>query len=157
MKIKKKNLKPIDIDASLKYRCPETDCGRDHWLSLKETQTKNFKVVCYCGNIFKPQRIKNIKIFYVQKQENKQQLSMDDIKNVDPQSENKIQSLTPTISDRLISLCSKTFMDYGFTKKEAEELLRQSYILYPTENALELINYTLKMIGHIDDTNYSTK
>lgn len=150
--MKKKNQKPIEVDSSLRYRCPKPDCGKDHWLSLKETQTKNFKVVCYCGEVFRPQRIKKIKIVYYkpsyspQKQETQISESIEEPKN-------SIPDLAPKISDRLLELCSRTFMNYGFTKKEADDLLRQSYILHPTENAFELVNYTLKMIGSTDDTN----
>jgi len=59
--------KPIDQDIHFKYICPNNDCTDIHWLSLKETQTKNFKVVCDCGQIFKPKTIEKIKILYKKK------------------------------------------------------------------------------------------
>ena len=59
-----KNQKPISLDVHLKYRCPNNNCGYEHWLSLLETQTKNFKIVCDCGTVFKPKKIKTLKIIY---------------------------------------------------------------------------------------------
>lgn len=65
MKTKKiKNQKPISLDVHLKYRCPNHNCGYEHWLSLLETQTQNFKIVCECGSVFKPKRINKIKVIY---------------------------------------------------------------------------------------------
>lgn len=64
MKIQK-NQKPIEIDASFKYRCPTQNCGFEHWLSWQQTKVKNFKVLCDgCGMIFQPIKIKHIKISY---------------------------------------------------------------------------------------------
>ena len=66
MKTKKKTERPIEIDAHLKYKCPNDSCGYFHWLSLQEAQTKNFKIVCDCGNVFKPKRIKTLEIIFEQ-------------------------------------------------------------------------------------------
>jgi hypothetical protein len=57
-----KNLKPIDQDIHFKYQCPA--CGINHWLSLEETKTKGFKVVCDCKTILKVKKIQNIKLKY---------------------------------------------------------------------------------------------
>lgn len=54
--------KPIDADIHLKYRCKK--CGIDHWLSFKEASTKNFKVVCYCGSVFKVKQLSGFKFKY---------------------------------------------------------------------------------------------
>lgn len=145
-----KNQKPIDIDAHLKYRCPNIKCNGDTWLSLKETQIRNFKVVCdYCNKIFKPKRIAHIKIKYYK-----------NVKPIDQVSEiiieTKTESQQPQISERLLTLCSKTLTDYGFTKQEAHDLLRQNYILNPTEQPFELIQNTLKTLGNIHDTDKTT-
>lgn len=147
----KKTLKPIEIDAHLKYRCPNSKCGQEHWLNLIESQIKNFKIVCSCGDILKPKQIKNIKVKYV-------------VKHI-PQQNNIQETITPEqpepqienpISERLLLICCKTLTDYGFTKKEAFDLLKQSYIQNPTEQPLELINNTLVLIGKLDDTDQQT-
>lgn len=146
-----KNQKPIDIDAHLKYRCPNVRCNSDIWLTLKEAQTKNFKVVCdYCDTIFKPKRIVKIKIEYYKK-------SKIITNSIETPIEQKIEIQQPQISERLLTLCSKTLMDYGFTKQEAHDLLRQNYILNPTEQPFELIQNTLKTLGNIiNDTDQKT-
>lgn len=56
--------KPIELDVSLKYTCPNINCNISHWLFLREAKTKNFKVVCDCGTTFKPKRIKNLTVVY---------------------------------------------------------------------------------------------
>lgn len=142
-----KNQKPTDIDAHFKYKCPNPKCHCDIWLSLKETQTKNFKVVCdSCDTIFKPKRIKNIKINY----QKKSKIISSPILMETEKQELKPQ---PQISERLLTLCSKTLMDYGFTKEESYDLLRQNYILNPTEQPFELIQNTLKTLGNTINDN----
>lgn len=153
MKMQTKNQKPIEVDAYLKYRCPNSKCGYTHWLSLKEAQTKNFKIVCdACDEIFKPKVIKDISIKYHKK-------IKPEVVETKPEN-NPIQEATdhntPCISDRLLTLCSKTLIDYGFTKKEAYDLLKQSYILNQTDQPFELIQNTLKMIGSVNDPNIQT-
>lgn len=153
MKNKKKILKPIEIDAHLKYRCPNSKCGYEHWINLIESQTKNFKIVCYCGDILRPKQVKNIKVKYVLKPKpittNIVKQEQELVKEPEPEVENPI-------SERLLLICSKTLTDYGFTKKEAFDLLKQSYIQNPTEQPLELINNTLLLIGKINDTDQQT-
>jgi hypothetical protein len=61
---KVKNLKPTEIDLHIKYSCPNKSCKNDHWATLKESQTKNFIMVCECGYIIKPKRIDKVKIVY---------------------------------------------------------------------------------------------
>ena len=63
---KVKNLKPTDIDVYLKYNCPNNKCNNTHWTTLKESQTKNFIIVCDCGYIIKTKRIDKLKIIYHQ-------------------------------------------------------------------------------------------
>ena len=66
-KYKDKDLEPVDCDLSLIYRCPK--CNIEHWLSLNEARTKNFKVVCDCDAIFRVKRVKGIKIKYIEDKE----------------------------------------------------------------------------------------
>lgn len=150
---KKKNQKPIEIDAYLKYKCPNSSCGYNHWLTLKETQTKNFKVVCDCGSVFKPKQIHKIKIKYYSDP------IIPEVKTetvvTQQESEQPIRP-EPQIPEKMLKICSKTLIDYGFTQKEAHNLLRQSFILQPTESPFELINNTLTMLGTLDDTNSKT-
>ena len=151
MKTQKKNQKPIEIDAYLKYRCPNTKCGYTYWLSLKEAQTKNFRIVCdACEEIFRPKLIQELSIKY-HKKIKPQVVETETVSDPPPETNN-----TPCISDRLLVLCSKTLTDYGFTKKEAYDLLKQSYILNQTDQPFELIQNTLKMIGSIDEPNIQT-
>jgi len=120
-----KNQKPVSVDASFKYICPNESCGYDHWLFLAETQTKNFKVVCECGCIFKPKKIDNIKILYSKKK-------------TKPKSDN-----TTTPSADLLNRCCNVLISYGFDKNEAYSLLQITYSKYKIDDPKTLIKQTL--------------
>lgn len=103
MKIKSlTNQKPIEIDASFKYVCPQ--CQLDHWLFLREAKTKNYKVVCECGQIFKPKPIKKLKIVYKTDKPKTDKLPVD-----------------------TLNQCVKILDDLGFDKILSVELLKRSY------------------------------
>lgn len=130
------NQKQIDTDAHFKYRCPT--CAYDFWISINEAKTKNFKIVCDCGTIFSPKRIKKIKVIYwedIIKDKKKEEAPLIE--------EPKIKE----ISQQLLDKCTKTLITYGFTKEESHDLLRQAYSKNPIDNSLDLIKQALKIIG----------
>ena len=108
-----KNQKPTDFDIHLKYIC--SSCGQTHWLSFKETSTKNFKVVCDCGLVFGVKRTKDFKISYISK---KQKVI---------QSEVVEKETIHGLSQELLDRATRTLMVYGFTEKEAEQLINSNY------------------------------
>lgn len=140
-----KKAKPINYDIHFEYTCPE-HCGSRHWLSLKECQEKNFKVVCDCGVVFKPKRIKNINIEYVTKPKPKPETKTD--KPEQPLKPPPIEDL-PIPSDldfdldELINDCIVTLCGFGFEKEEARGILRDSYNKSPTKNSTQLVKQTL--------------
>ena len=106
-----KNLKPIDIVADLKYRCP--NCTIDHWVSLKESRTPNFLIVCDCDTIIKPKRIKQIVLQYITENGGK---------NSSPKTEQEkteIQSTDP----KIIEQTHQILKTYGFTSSESSEIV----------------------------------
>ncbi len=144
MKTKKRSLKPISLDAHFKYECPNTECTIQHWLSLKETQTKNFKVVCDCGTVFQPKRISKIKILY-SKPKTKKEIPVDtEIVNKKPESEDREVVKIPI---DLLDRSAKILSTYGFTDKEARELLVDAYDKIKTEDIGNLVKYTLETFG----------
>lgn len=120
------NQKPTSYDLHLKYICLE--CGDTHWLSFRETSTKNFKVVCDCGNTFKVKRTKSLKIKY-HKKSNK-------TKTVD-------STTAKDIPVDLLKAGVRTIVPYGFTSEEASELLKTSYASNPTKDLALLIKQSL--------------
>lgn len=132
MKTKQKKEKPIEIDAHFKYRCPKLDCGYFHWLSLNEAQTKNFKIVCDCGTIFSPKRVKKLKILFVE--------SM-------PASNNKIEHIEQKIDIDLVEKCVSVLVGYGFTDIESKDLLMKSHKQNPNLGSADLIKFTLQSFG----------
>lgn len=119
-----KKQRPVSVDASFKYICPNESCGCDHWLFLAETQTKNFKVVCECGCVFKPKTIDNIKILYKKKRQN-------------------TPAKNTNISKTLLNQCCNVLVSYGFDKTEALSLLELTYSKHQIDNPKTLIKQTL--------------
>lgn len=144
-KTQKKNQKPIEIDAHFKYKCPDHNCGYNHWLSLKEVKTKNFKVVCDCGLVFKPKQIKKINIVYVEITTN-------------PQPENQeitqIQVVEkPKIPVDLQNNCVKLLVDYGFTEQEALDLVIKGFDKNPVSSGSLLVKYILQNLEELNVIN----
>lgn len=130
-KTSKKNQKPIEADIAFKYKCPAENCYGEHWLSLKETQVKYFRIVCECGFVFRPKQIKNIKIIY-EKVKSKQK---------------HITDITDTISVDLLNKCVKILSGYGFGLDESKELIKKSYKSCETNDIKTLIETSLKTFG----------
>lgn len=141
-KTKTKNLKPIDIDAHFKYKCPDSNCGFDHWLSLKECQTKGFKIVCDCGLIFKPKRINSININY-----SKEQISKP-TKQIEPE-QTSIQQLPFETQNAAVEL----LVGYGFTESESESLCKKGFMNNPVNNAGSLVKYIIQNLGELNEQN----
>jgi len=139
--MKKKNLKPIDVDVHLKYRCPDKKCNYDHWISLKEAQTKNFKMVCDCGNIFKPKQIVKLNICYIT--DNK----------VTPTLSPKPLVATQTIPSSLQNQCVKILCGYGFTSQESLSMTTKAFEKHPVTHAGLLIKYILQNLGELNVNN----
>lgn len=135
IKIIPKNQKPIEIDAHFRYMCPLSSCGFFHWLSLKEVQTKNFKVVCDCGTIFKPKQILKLKAIYKKSNPDKKKHKED------------IGVIPTSIEDD----CVSTLVNYGFTKSESVYLIRKAWNRNKTDNSANLIRYILQNIGDLNE------
>lgn len=132
MKKKKINLKPIDIDLHLKYRCPNSKCNANHWLSLQESKTPKFKIVCdSCGLVSRPKVIHKVKILY--KKSTKPKIHEQPIQ--EPEK--------PTIPQNFLDDGTKTLMNYGFTKTEAITLLTKSFENNTSANLSDLMRYIL--------------
>lgn len=129
-----KSQKPIDYEAHFKYECPEKHCGFTHWISVRQAQTKGYKIVCDCGAVFKPKRIRNIKIQYVSivRKEHKA---------------TTVKQTVKKINIDFLSQCVKVLVNYGFTDTEAREYIISAYRINPINNVIGLIKFTLEQIG----------
>lgn len=138
----KKNQKPIESDVHFKYRCPNKNCSCYHWLSLRECKTKNFRVVCECGNIFRPKQINTIKIVY---------------EKIKSASEKKSQQITEiqinSVPVDTMEKCVKLLCNYGFTNEEANKMLLIAFQRNPTAEANILVKYVLQNLGELDVNN----
>lgn len=139
MKMKKKNLKPIDVDAHFKYRCPLGSCGYDHWLSLKQVSTKNYKVVCDCGTVFKPKLINKLKIqFY---------------KELIEETQKDSATATLKIPVDLQSKSSKILERYGFTQSECLLLTEKAFSKIQTDDVGLFVKYIIQNLGELNELN----
>lgn len=120
----KKIQKPTEYDIHLQYRCPE--CYNIHWLSFLETSTKNFKVVCDCGCVFRVKRTTGFKLKY--------------------SSKSKPVETKAVIPNDLLNRAIQSLLPYGFTKDECKELLTKSYANYQTNDIGILIKNTLETL-----------
>lgn len=130
-KIQMKSQRPIETDASFKYKCPSNGCDNEHWLFLRQAQVKNFKIVCECGLIFKPKQIKTIKIIYDKTQKKKK----------------TTEAVCDDISVDLLNQCAKILCGYGFGLDESKELIKQSYDSSKTTDIGLLVKNALKYFG----------
>jgi Tat protein secretion system quality control protein TatD with DNase activity len=133
MKMKKKNLKPIDIDCHLKYRCPNNDCRNEHWITLKESKTKNFIVVCDCGSTFKVKTVKKFKLIY----------NCIEIKPAEGSEEDKNDKIPVELLDK----CAKMMVGLGFTINESKTLLSNFYDTNKIDDPISLVKNTISNIG----------
>lgn len=124
--------KPIEYDIYLKYICNQ--CGSSHWLSIKESSTKNFKVVCHCNNVFKVKRTDGFKLLYKKKKDNKKESVLTE------NNEGK------TIDSNLLKKSISALVAYGFTTQEATEMIQKSYEKNPCDNVLILVKQTLEKL-----------
>jgi hypothetical protein len=122
IKQKKKNQKPIDIDAHFKYKCPIISCGYDYWISLKQAQTKNFKIVCDCGEVFSPKPIESLKIVY--------------------KKSNKKKYLKAPVDTE--QQCVKILTGYGFSIDESLEITKKGFTKYKETNPVSLVRLIVK-------------
>jgi hypothetical protein len=136
-----KSQKPIDIDAHFKYRCPDPKCGFDHWISLRESQTKNFKIVCDCGCVFKTKKVSRIKIVYC---------------GIKP-TKIKEQAVTVVETSKIPvdtkNSCVKLLVSYGFTKDESINLCEKAFDKNPVNSSGLLVKYILQNLEELNVNN----
>lgn len=139
LKTKLKIQKPTDLEVSLKYICPNINCRFDHWLFLREAQAKNFKIVCDCGTIFKPKRIKNIEIVYAVKE------SIE--KTVDEQESSVTIDEHPDCVRRAINI----MVSLGYSKEDAQSHVLEIFTKEKIEDPGVLVKKAVLNIGGIID------
>jgi DNA-directed RNA polymerase subunit RPC12/RpoP len=131
----KNNQKPIDRDVHFKYLCRK--CGQEHWLSLKEASTEDYKIVCFCDHVFGVRPIADIRIKYKDRIVTQSQETPPTTKiAVTPPSNNAIP--IPFYNDAIGLL-----VGYGFTQAEAKDMVRSAYEKSPTDDYKILVKTIL--------------
>lgn len=137
MKTKKiiNDCKAHSIDAYIKYICPNKNCNEHHWISLKESKIKNYKIVCeVCDIVFSPKTVKKLKIIY-------------DENNTKNKTEKKHEIKKKDVPISLLNDTAKLLFDFGFTLNESIELINISYQEIETDNKYILLDHIKQKIG----------
>jgi len=125
-----KNLKPTDCDITLRYVCP--NCSNEHWIRLKQAQYKKFVIVCDCDTILKTKPVDLVKIIYRKNKPVKKIIS-DDTKE--------------EINVSILNRCCNVLSSYGFSRKESESLIKESYAENKSEDCMILVKLSLSKFG----------
>jgi hypothetical protein len=128
--------KPTNIDCHIEYTCPKKSCQCKLWISLAEARVRNFKIVCDCGKVFKPKRIKNIKIIYDNPSQSRK------LPKVPANNPNCINGVPIDIMEA----CVKVLDNYGFIRTESIELVSKAYALCEDKNTMNILKKTLTLL-----------
>jgi hypothetical protein len=130
-KNKIKNLRPIDLDLTLGYTCPT--CSTTHWVRLNQAQYDKFVIVCDCDTILKPKVIENVKILYKKKKS--------------PTNTKSEANQDQEIDPKILETCCKALFSYGFSKLEAQDLIKKAYATCKSLDCSTLIKLSLSNFG----------
>ncbi|HUU87218.1 MAG TPA: hypothetical protein VMX17_05645 [Candidatus Glassbacteria bacterium] len=131
------NLEPVEADIHLKYKCPS--CGSENWLSYKETKIQDFKVFCeICENILTPKPVKSITVNFIEQQQKQQEQKQQQKKEEAKQTENDLD---------FISEAENVLIGFGFTKREAKEMIALEYKKTGEKNPAKLVKFSLDLLG----------
>lgn len=133
--------KPIKQEVSLLYVCTNQNCRNQHWLFLHEAQTKNFKVVCECGEVFKPKLITNVEIHYCLSEKKKSKK-----KFVIPKVPKAPIEQVHGVPVDIMESCVKLLCGYGFTSIESINLVGKAYAKVEDKTPINIIKTVLNSL-----------
>ena len=121
---KKKNkfLSPIDVEAYIKYRCYNKKCEMNHWVSLSEARTPNYKIVCDCGKVLRPKLISKLKLIHKKKK-----------------TKNNLSSI--------LEESYKVLSAYGFSKQESDHYIRIAFDNLQSGDIGNLVKEAIRIFG----------
>lgn len=133
-----KTQKPISHDVSFEYKCHK--CSMTHWVFLREVKVKNFKIICECGKIIRPKRIKDVEIVFYK---------TDSQKKIEAPSNSNLSSFppVPTLPVDILDQCVKILESYGYSKAISKEMVLKSFNQILDKDIKKLIAHSLKTFG----------
>lgn len=140
-KRKIKRIEPAGHDIALKYVCPNPSCLFIHWTSLRESQTKNFKMVCECGTVFIAKRIRDVTINYIADEKKKDEDSLEVVENPSDDTIEEVGDLY------FLEEAQKTLVKFGFEESEAEYMIFKEYEKSGSRNPATLVKMSLDFFG----------
>lgn len=139
-----RNSKPTALDIHLKYLC--AGCGSEHWISIKENQTKGFKIVCYmCDIVIEPKVLKKIDMIY--EGEKPAEVVSEPAEPSEPSKKEPLNT---------IQRCAVNLVSYGFDEDEAKLLAEKAYEKYKIDDVVDLVKKIIFDFGAITDEQPAT-
>lgn len=136
-KTKSRYYEPSGADVYLKYICPNSDCLDVQWITLKESQTKNYKIVCdCCGKVYRPKRIKKINVVFYE----------DPVSKTENTAESKHKE-EEKIDTKFLDDAINTLIRFGFDKDEATGMITQEWEKTGITNPATLVKLSLDFFG----------
>lgn len=132
--------KPTDIDCFIQYKCTSKKCDYKSWISLKEAKVENFKIVCDCGEVFSPKRIKKLKICYYKETETETETK--NIPRVPKKHPNQINGVPVDIMEA----CVKILDGYSFVRTESIKLVSKAYPLCDDKSTMNVLKKALTLL-----------
>ena len=111
-----------------------------HWVFLREVRVKNFKIICGCGKIIRPKRIKDIEILYYQKKTNSQQKTQTPCETISCPP-------VPRLPVDILDQCVKILESYGYSKAVSKDMILKSFNQTLDKDIKKLIAHSLKTFG----------
>lgn len=153
-KKKIKIVKSVDYMMDFKYICPNKSCCFTHWATKQEVQTKNFKIVCDCGEVFKPKLIYDIELHYEKIKPPKEKVIIKFVKVRNLNKNVKYEESSPTINKidkKTFKEAVSTLMSFGFDKNEASAMIETEYEKTKSHNPAILVKNSLDFFGVNND------
>lgn len=122
-------IRPIEVDAHLKYSCPE--CSSFHWVSVKAARVPNYIMVCEtCGSASFVETIRELNIVY----------------RKEPTESSGSEK--ETIPKKLLSICLKSMKAYGYDADKSISAIEIAYKETGSSDPLVIVkNATKQFIG----------
>jgi len=128
--------KPTNIDCYLEYTCPKKSCSYKVWITLGEAKVKNFKIVCDCGQVYRPKRIQNLNITYSNIHKSKR------IPKVPKNSPTDINGVPVDIMEACVTILD----GYGFVRTESIKLVSQAYFSCEDKTTIGILKKALTLL-----------
>ena len=134
------NVEPKSVTPEFMYVCPNSECEMEHYLTYKQVKTPGFMVVCdYCDTVFTPRLVKSVTVNFI----------VDEPPTPKTNTESVNKTIKPEFpsSKNFLKEAKETLIHFGFTKQEAEDMIKEQYKKTNSTSAVQLVKGALDFLG----------